>query len=98
MKEKEWLFLGVGLVVGLLTLFSMVKIWSQSFWKDAPEGSARHPLWPGKPNAAIFAFCALTMVFSLYGKFVFGLCGDAAASLHDPRAYIEAVLGGGGEK
>ncbi len=94
-ETKEWLFLGVGLGVGILTLFSMVKIWNESFWKDAPEGSTRHPLWPGKPYAAIFAFCCLTLVFSLYGKFVFGLCEDAAASLHDPRGYIEAVMGGG---
>jgi multicomponent Na+:H+ antiporter subunit D len=95
-ESKEWLFLSVGLGVGILTLFSMVKIWNESFWKDAPEGAEKGlPLWPGKPHFAIVAFCCLTLVFSLYGKFVFGLCEDAADSLHDPRVYIESVMGGG---
>jgi multicomponent Na+:H+ antiporter subunit D len=91
---REWLFIGVGLGVGILTLFSMVKIWNESFWKDAPEGMGRNSLWPGKPYAAIFGFCCLTLVFSFYGKFVFGLCEDAADALHDPRVYIESVMGG----
>jgi multicomponent Na+:H+ antiporter subunit D len=91
---REWLFIGVGLGVGILTLFSMVKIWNESFWKDAPEGMERNSLWPGKPYAAIFGFCCLTLVFSFYGKFVFGLCEDAADALHDPRVYIESVMGG----
>lgn len=94
-ETKEWLFLGIGLGVGILTLFSMVKIWNESFWKDAPEGAeTKLPLWPGKPYAAIAAFCCLTLVFSLGGKFVFGLCDAAAASLYDPGIYIEAVMGG----
>ena len=97
-ETQEWLFLGVALAVGILTLFSMVKIWNESFWKDAAEGAETSlPLWPGKPHVVIIAFCCLTLVFSLGGKFVFGLCESAAASLHDPRIYIESVMGGGGE-
>ena len=97
-ETQEWLFLGVALAVGILTLFSMVKIWNESFWKDAAEGAETSlPLWPGKPHVVIIAFCCLTLVFSLGGKFIFGLCESAAASLHDPRIYIESVMGGGGE-
>lgn len=92
-EMREWLFLGVALAVGILTLFSMVKIWNESFWKDAPEGAETSlPLWPGRPHAAIIAFCCLTLVFSFGGKFVFDLCESAAASLHDPRIYIESVM------
>lgn len=97
-EREEWLFLFIGLAVGVLTLFSMVKIWNESFWKSPPEGAGvRLPLWPGRPNAAIIMLCVLTLVFSFGGKFVFDLSEKAAAALHDPRIYIEAVMGGGSE-
>lgn len=99
-QEEEWLFLFVGLAVGILTLFSMVKIWNESFWKPEPEtadgGQAKEPLplWPGRPYLALMLFGGLTLVFSLGGKFVFDLSDKAAADLHNPAAYIEAVMGG----
>ncbi len=36
LDEREWVVTGVALAVSLLTLFSMVKIWSETYWKDAP--------------------------------------------------------------
>ncbi|QTN31880.1 Na+/H+ antiporter subunit D [Akkermansiaceae bacterium] len=97
-ETGEWLFLFIALAVGILTLFSMVKIWNESFWKDKPEGGCGSlPLWPGRPYAAIIMLCLLTLVFSFCGKFVFELSENAAAALHDPRIYIEAVMGGGTE-
>jgi multicomponent Na+:H+ antiporter subunit D len=94
-ESKEWLFLFVGLAVGILTLFSMVKIWNESFWKEAPEGGdQRQPLWPGKPFFGMILLCLLTLVFSFAGKFVFDLSEKAAATLHDPSSYIQKVLGG----
>ena len=54
--EMAWLG-GVALFVGLLTIYSMCKIWMEAFWKQAPEGhrkpapllpmrsSHRLPLW-----------------------------------------------------
>ncbi len=97
-ETQEWLFIFVGLAVGILTLFSMVKIWNESFWKDAPDSSApRHDLWPGRPYLAILLLCGLTLIFSFAGKFVMDLSISAAAALHDPTIYIRAVLGGGDE-
>jgi len=94
-ENQEWLFLFIGLAVGILTLFSMVKIWNESFWKEAPEGGfERQSLWPGKPYLGMILLCALTLTFSFAGKFVFELSEKAAATLHDPSSYIEAVLGG----
>ncbi|NJK33323.1 MAG: hypothetical protein HC927_13480 [Deltaproteobacteria bacterium] len=40
----QYLVIGVSLFVSVLTLFSMVKIWAEAFWKEAPRrraGSAR---------------------------------------------------------
>ncbi|CSI95486.1 multicomponent Na+:H+ antiporter subunit D [Vibrio cholerae] len=33
--ELYWLA-AIALLVGLLTIFSMTKIWNEVFWKDAP--------------------------------------------------------------
>jgi len=97
-ESGEWLFLFIGLAVGILTLFSMVKIWNESFWKEAPEGEIElKPLWPGKPFLGMIMLCVLTLIFSFAGKLVFDLSEKAAATLHDPSGYIESVLGGGGE-
>ena len=37
--SEQWWILGVGLVVGLLTLFSMVKIWIGVFWAPSTVGA-----------------------------------------------------------
>jgi multicomponent Na+:H+ antiporter subunit D len=36
LEVEQYLIVGVALGVGLLTLFSMTKIWLQAFWKPAP--------------------------------------------------------------
>ncbi len=95
-EQEHWLFLAMALGVGMLTLFSMVKIWNESFWKTAPDGEDhKGTLWPGKPYLAMLLLCGLTLIFSLGGKFVFELAQHAAADLADPSRYIEAVMKGG---
>ncbi len=34
---EAWLMAGVALAVGLLTIYSMTKIWAETFWKDHPK-------------------------------------------------------------
>ncbi|MGM0564053.1 MAG: Na+/H+ antiporter subunit D [Pseudomonadota bacterium] len=36
-EAEAWVATAVALVVGLLTLYSMVKIWAEAFWKAVPE-------------------------------------------------------------
>jgi hypothetical protein len=43
----------------------------------------------------LLVFCALTLVFSLGGGFVFELADRAAGELIDPAGYCDAVLKGG---
>jgi multicomponent Na+:H+ antiporter subunit D len=95
--QGEWLFLFMALAVGILTLFSMIKIWNESFWKPVPEDAGNHPLppGPGMPYAGMLMLCGLTMVLSLGGWFVFELSERAAADLADPSRYINAVMKGG---
>jgi multicomponent Na+:H+ antiporter subunit D len=78
--------------VGLLTIFSMLKIWSAVFWGRAPGRS--HP--PSKINLATSGSLALvTIALGLGCGPLFRLSQDAAATLVDPHAYLEAVLGSG---
>ncbi|MCX7868504.1 MAG: proton-conducting transporter membrane subunit, partial [Terrimicrobiaceae bacterium] len=87
------------LVVGLLTLFSMTKIWAEAFWKKAAAGhepresalSAREKVLLGAPVAAL---ALLTLAIGFAPQILFGLSERAAAQLLNPEAYIQAVLRG----
>ena len=40
---EQYIIVATALVVGLLTLFSMTKIWAEAFWKEAPASSWEEP-------------------------------------------------------
>ena len=42
-EQQRYLWGGVALATGLLTLYSMVKIWLEGFWKPAPSHSLEPP-------------------------------------------------------
>ena len=85
-------------VVGLLTLFSMIKIWAEVFWKPAPASNGR-PAHAGRPVSAWMLAPVLTLAGMVL---LLGLCMDpvirfaevAAGQLLEPRHYVGAVLGG----
>ncbi|MGB6221644.1 complex I subunit 5 family protein [Haloferula sp.] len=82
--------------VGLLTIFSMLKIWRGIFW-GAPEGIGGRP--PARSLMLTSAALALvTIAIGLACGPVFGLAETAAAGLLDPSAYYDAVLGTGNPK
>ena len=87
----------VALVVGLLTIYSMTKIWNQAFWTPRPEGSP--PLAPLARRdficlvSPIAAMAALTVVIGIWVEPLLAVATDAAAQLLDPSAYVTAVLG-----
>ncbi len=93
--EAYWLA-GVALFVGLLTLYSMIKIWNEAFWKAAPEATAPIAWTRGERIATylpIALLCATTMTIGLWTEPFAALAETAAASLLDRDAYIAAVLG-----
>ncbi len=59
---------GLALAVGLLTLYSMVKIWLEGFWKPAPAGSAPSTGAPGL-GPAYAAVIALVGVLAAIGAY-----------------------------
>jgi multicomponent Na+:H+ antiporter subunit D len=91
------LLAAVALAVGLLTLFSMTKIWGEAFWKRPAEG---HEPQPGRMSlrdrvlllAPIAALAVLTLCLGFFPGYFFSYAELAAAQLLDPQAYINAVL------
>jgi multicomponent Na+:H+ antiporter subunit D len=94
----SYAIVAVALAVSLLTLFSMAKIWQETFWKNPPEGSATDLVPPGRWSLRtlqlpIAMLALITISIGLAGEQVFQLAQEAANQLLDPSGYIEAVLG-----
>ncbi|NBC18695.1 MAG: Na+/H+ antiporter subunit D [Bacteroidetes bacterium] len=93
-----YVIVGVALVVGLLTLFSMTKIWNGAFWTPLAEGLA---LRPARRRGVMLmvgpvtVLAVLTLVIGLWAEPFFQFATEAAATLLDRTEYIEAVLGPG---
>ncbi|QTP58086.1 Na+/H+ antiporter subunit D [Billgrantia antri] len=89
----------IALLVGLLTLYSMVKIWSEVFWKAAPGDDAaesyptvgQRELWLMSLPAVGLALC--TLFLGLNAGPLYALAEASAGELMAPERYIEAVLG-----
>ena len=57
---------GTALAVGLLTLYSMAKIWLEAFWKPHPEGRAITPVAGlGAAYLAVILLTALMLAMGL---------------------------------
>ena len=88
----------VAAVVGLLTVYSMTKIWAEVFWKPAPQANnftdAKMPrktsVWMLAP---ITALALLTIIIGFGAEFVFKFAEQAAVELSHPQYYVDAVLG-----
>lgn len=101
LAQGAWVVSGTSLAVGLLTLFSMTKIWAAVFWGEPPAAlplvSARGtgPLRaPALMNVATAGLVALTLAIGLGAQPVWHWCERAAQELVDSRAtYVAAVLG-----
>ncbi len=94
----QFLLAVVAAVVGLLTVYSMTKIWGEVFWKPAPEAIHRDDPLPAHRSSAwmlapVTALTALTIVIGLGAEFVFQFSLQAAEELMHPALYVRAVLG-----
>jgi multicomponent Na+:H+ antiporter subunit D len=96
----QYAIVAVALAVGVLTLFSMVKIWAEAFWKDAPARAQsedagmprdQHPMTVAL-IAPVVALALLAIVLGIGAGPVFDLLDRAAAQLIDPHEYMEAAL------
>ncbi len=96
---EHWLIAAAALFTGLLTLFSMVKIWAAVFWAPPPEyplldeherDQAKRGLQP--MILPIVVLAALIVVFGFAAGPIFDVAMMAAAQLMDPSQYVDAVF------
>ncbi len=85
---------GTMVLTGLFTLFSMVKIWNEAFWKPAPEEMRVRTLGAGERfllhlPLAWFAAAALGVGLGWSPA----LASSAKAGMQDRDGYVRAVLG-----
>ena len=98
LEIEGWVIAAIALAVGLLTIYSMTKIWAQAFWEPHPEG--REPRLSNLPAgqrwamlAPIMALAALTVFIGLFPEPFVAFAERAAAQLLDPADYVQTVLG-----
>ena len=105
-RSAEWAILAVGVMVSLLTLFSIFKVWVSVFWSPPIGAAARDDVPAAAAAAAAKAprrlprlmlvptavLAALTLAIGVGAGPLYDLSDRAAADLVDPNHYIEAVL------
>lgn len=93
---EQYTIVGVALGVSLLTLFSMLKIWNEAFWKpsDDRRPTTDDPRISVALIAPIVLLAMLTLIIGLGAGPIFALALRAGAELMNPAGYIQAVLGG----
>lgn len=104
LRAEEYLVAAITLFVGLLTLYSMTKIWNEAFWKIQPEPSST-PFVAGPPPtrwemfALVFPVVSLALVtvgLGLFGELLVQVADRAATELLDKSHYVDAVMSGRG--
>lgn len=102
-ERGQYAIVGVALVVGLLTLFSMSKIWQEAFWKPLPVGARRSPV-ASEPErgagiavmlAPVTVLACTTVIFGCFAAPLFDMALRTADQLLDPSAYVTAVMEAG---
>jgi multicomponent Na+:H+ antiporter subunit D len=96
--EAEWYWLAaIALATGILTLYSMLKIWLEAFWKAPPEGTPLPPPLTGAARAWLLAPVAMlggiTLLIGLWTELFAAFALAAGEELLSRDAYIAAVLG-----
>lgn len=98
---REWAIVVVSLVVSLLTLYVMVRIWSNVFWGEPGDQAVADRLAasdhrvPVLMSASTAAVVALTVALFVFAGPLYDLAERAASDLLDPQLYVDAVLGHG---
>ncbi|WP_019956355.1 Na+/H+ antiporter subunit D [Yoonia vestfoldensis] len=96
LDESLWIVAFIALAVGLMTIYSMTKIWAEAFWKDHPDGiDPKLSALPGRTAllVPVIGLALLTMVIGLMPEPFVTFAERSAAQLLDPTEYITTVLG-----
>lgn len=82
----------VGFVAGLLTLFSMIKIWTKAFWG---EPTCDRPRSPERLHlVAIGLLVSFSVTLAIAAEPLYGWASETAGQLLDTDGYVRSVLAG----
>jgi multicomponent Na+:H+ antiporter subunit D len=102
MRSGHYVVVAASIVAGVLTLFSMSKIWAGVFWGTPDEplpawSKEDGPLRAGRTmTTAAAGMVVLTLVVPVFAGTVWDLCNRAGAQLMDRQGYATAVFEGRG--
>ena len=97
LDQRSWWIVAAAIAVSLMTLISMLKIWSGAFWgapdpvtvgTDAPGILRKHPMMAGVTTAVV----TLTLMIALFAGPLYRFCERAAVDVTDAASYPSAVL------
>ena len=96
---EAWLITGVSLFFSILTLYSMMKIWNEVFWKDLPEDVPEIDRYSSISRnkkimliAPAVALAVCTLVIGFYTAPFFDAAAESARELLNKTDYINSVL------
>jgi len=95
LDSGQFVLAGIAAAVGLLTVYSMTKIWNEAFWKPIPTMETaivqnRVSVWMTAP---VVALVLLTVCIGFLPEPFVQLARTAAEELLDPMAYVYTVVG-----
>ncbi|RJR30752.1 MAG: Na+/H+ antiporter subunit D, partial [Desulfobacteraceae bacterium] len=98
LEEERYAIVIVALIVGLLTLYSMIKIWNEAFWKKGKEEDFSETVFRNRGWAAtllpMVGLGLITLAIGIGGESLLGFANEAADQMMDSSRYVRAVLGG----
>lgn len=95
---RAWIVTGIALGTGLLTMFSMLKIWGGVFWGERDHEPREAPLASGRLGtpalmiAPTALLVAASIAFSVWAGPLYAIAQRAGDDLLTAERYVEAVL------
>ena len=94
-QAGQYVITGIAVWVSIVTLFSMLKIWNEAFWKNSEQPEQAQLKKKLKPSMVIpVAVLAIsTLIMGLSAGWLMDIFTEASGALKNSEAYIQAVLG-----
>ncbi len=93
-ESQLWWVMAAAIFTSAFTLYSMIKIWVEVFWKDHPDQNRDLQInIDAKRLVPISLLALITVILGLGGGYFFDICLRTGEQLLNPTGYIQAVLG-----
>jgi multicomponent Na+:H+ antiporter subunit D len=92
-EAQQYLITAVAIITGLFTLFSMVKIWNEAYWKKEPEVVKTRGTVHPSTLIATGLLAGAVVLMGVFAGPVIDICLQAGEQIVNPAMYISAVLG-----